>query len=172
MKLMKQKLRKENHVHDHCTFSLSSCFRSRHHTASVTPTHLGYGLRIAAKAAEPEQWRLVSSTGYKSPVCLCRLHTMLVTGGFAITRMRRTRLYQRMPIHICTWLAPKSLLLSFYPLGLDFWPPFLGYHCPCSSLLKAKPTSMAMPLWTCPILSGGQACPYVAHSSASSLASA
>ena len=55
MKLMKQKLRKENHGHDRCAFSLSSCFHSRLHTASVTPTHLGCGLRIAAKVAEPEQ---------------------------------------------------------------------------------------------------------------------
>ena len=146
MKLMKQKLRKENHGHDHCAFSLSSCFHSRHHTSSVTPTHLGCGLRIAAKVASQNKWKQVSSTGYKSPVCLGRLHTMLITGGVAITRMRRARLYQRMPIHICTRLAPKSLLLCFYSLGLDFWPHLLGYHCLCSSFLKAKPTSMAMPL--------------------------
>ena len=135
------------------------------------PLTLDVVSELQPRLQSQNKWRQVSSIGYKSPVCLGRLHTTLVTGGVAIMKMRRTRLYQRMPIHICTWLTPKSLLLCFYPLGLDFWPPLLGYHCPCSSLLKAKPTPMAMPLWTCPTLSGGQACPYVAHNSASSPAS-
>lgn len=122
-------------------------------TAAITPCHsflltLDVVSELQPRLQSPEQVKAGEQLWLRV-FCLSRC-SMLVMGGVVFSRMRRSRLYQRMPTHVCSRLAPKSLLLCFYSFGLDFWPYLLDCHCLCSCCFE------------------DQACPYVAHSSASS----